>query len=32
MLQALKPGGHVLLTMKQGVGRSMAGDGRVFEL
>ena len=30
--QALKPGGHVLLTMKQGVGRSMAGDGRVFEL
>ena len=32
ILQALKPGGHVLLTMKQGVGTSTAGDGRVFVL
>ncbi len=32
ILQALKPGGHVLLTMKQGEGTSTAGDGRVFVL
>ena len=32
ILQALKPGGHVLLTMKQGEGTSTAGSGRVFEL
>ena len=32
MLQALKPVGHVLLTMKQGEGTSTAGDGRVFVL
>ncbi|PTN31764.1 hypothetical protein C6366_17595 [Desulfonatronum sp. SC1] len=28
----LKPGGHVLLTMKQGEGTSRAEDGRVFVL
>ncbi len=32
ILQALKPGGYVLLTMKQGEGTSTAGDGRVFVL
>ncbi|WP_045222090.1 class I SAM-dependent methyltransferase [Desulfonatronum thioautotrophicum] len=32
ILQALMPGGHVLLTMKQGGGVSTAGDGRVFVL
>jgi SAM-dependent methyltransferase len=32
ILQALKPGGHVLLTMKQGEGTSTARDGRVFVL
>ncbi len=32
ILQALKPGGHALLTMKQGEGTSTAGDGRVFVL
>ena len=28
MLQALKPGGYVLLTMKQGEGTSTAGGGQ----
>jgi len=32
ILQALKLGGHVLLTMKQGEGTSAAKDGRVFVL
>jgi SAM-dependent methyltransferase len=32
IVQALKPGGHLLLTMKQGEGTSMAKDGRVFVL
>lgn len=32
ILQALKPGGHILLTMKQGEGTRTAKDGRVFEL
>ncbi len=32
ILQALKPGGLVLLTMKQGEGTSTAKDGRVFVL
>jgi SAM-dependent methyltransferase len=32
IVQALKPGGHVLLTMKQGVGMRTAKDGRVFVL
>jgi hypothetical protein len=32
IVQALKPGWHVLLTMKQGEGTSMAKDGRVFVL
>jgi hypothetical protein len=30
ILQALKPGGYVLLTTNQGEGTSRAADGRVF--
>lgn len=32
ILKALKPGGHALITMKQGQGRQEADDGRMFFL
>ncbi|WP_028573795.1 class I SAM-dependent methyltransferase [Desulfonatronovibrio hydrogenovorans] len=32
ILKALKPGGHALITMKQGQGRQEADDGRIFYL
>ena len=32
ILKALKPGGHALITMKQGQGRQEIEDGRVFYL
>ena len=32
ILKALKPGGHALITMKQGQGRQEADDGRTFYL
>ena len=32
ILKALKPGGHALITMKQGQGRQELEDGRVFYL
>jgi len=32
ILKAIKPGGHALITMKQGQGRQQSADGRMFYL